>query len=375
MHDKDKKLICPIAEFFTTGHDSHTIRSYLDLVRNALEKSITTYSYQVAPIVVTDFSWAIINAACNSFNNCTIDIYIKWCYDIIVSNKIWLFNSITTIISLCYSHFIKLVSKKIKKVKKYNSKLNNNKLREVALYSCSALQQSTSIEEFNENIKDSFNIFNIKENCKKKKKSLLAIKDKIGKQSNGNDFFKNLQNEQKQKNILHLNNKQHTTLKKNSPFTVYFEKLLKRHKLNLNTKKHKTNKAELNIYYCPKIFKIIIQYIHLMPLWSGIMIGLWCKLKPNIKELINRITNNPVENWFGQIKNALNLFLPVMPSEYANVVYTLIDAIYELHPEFKRIQLKNYKNKNKDAKEGWSKTKSFPRKKGYFNTQQNKRSI
>ena len=240
-------------------------------------------------------------------------------------------------------------------------------MREIALYTCSTLQKSSSIDEFNENIKHAFNIFNVKENCKEKKASFFAIKNKIGKSIMSNDISKIEQTESNKKSILYVSNSQHINLRKNSQFTEYYEKLLKRHRLNLNTKKFKC-KAELNPYYCPKIFQILIHYIHLMPLWSGVMLSFWCKINPQINELMNRITNNPVENWFGQIKNALDLFLPAMPSEYSNVVYTLIDAIYELHPEFKLIHLNNYKNKNNDAKEAWSKSKIVPRKKGYFNT-------
>ena len=39
-HDKFNKLICPMADFFTTGHDGKTISSYLQIIKDATEKFI-----------------------------------------------------------------------------------------------------------------------------------------------------------------------------------------------------------------------------------------------------------------------------------------------------------------------------------------------
>jgi hypothetical protein len=40
MHDKFNKLICPMADFFTTGHDGKTVSSYLQIIKDATEKFI-----------------------------------------------------------------------------------------------------------------------------------------------------------------------------------------------------------------------------------------------------------------------------------------------------------------------------------------------
>ena len=87
MHDKINKFIYPIAKFFTTGHDSQTISSYLNLIKDSLEKKIPKKSFQWAPIIVTDFSWDIINAACSTLNNLSIEFYISWSYDILINQK------------------------------------------------------------------------------------------------------------------------------------------------------------------------------------------------------------------------------------------------------------------------------------------------
>ena len=162
-----------------------------------------------------------------------------------------------------------------------------------------------------------------------------------------NEKFKN-------RNNIYVQNYKHASLRKISPFKIYFEKLINHHKKNIFMKT-KNKRAQMNAYYCPQIFKLFFKYIHLMPLWSGVMINIWVSLNPQVSEIKNRLTNNPVENWFDQLKESLKLFLPAMPSEYANVVFTLINAFYEQHADVRKYKLKNYKNPDKDAKEKWSK--------------------
>jgi hypothetical protein len=125
-----------MADFFTTGHDGKTISSYLQIKKDATEKFKSKRCFQIAPIIVTDFSWPIINAVIKTFNNSSFEEYINWCADILIMNVILKINFMSTVIFLCYSHFIKMISKKVLKVKKYSNKSNQKKLHRVALYSC-----------------------------------------------------------------------------------------------------------------------------------------------------------------------------------------------------------------------------------------------
>jgi hypothetical protein len=89
-----------------------------------------------------------------------------------------------------------------------------------------------------------------------------------------------------------------------------------------------------------------------MPLWSKVLINL---ISGYYKIEINNLTNNPVENWFGQLKESLASFLPVMPSQFANFMFSEIESLYEIYPAFKSIKLKNYRDYGKESKENWSK--------------------
>ena len=374
MHDKNNKFICPLADFFSSAHDSKTISSYFLLIKDELEKFIPKPSFQQAPIIVTDFSWGLINAVIRTFNNCSFDAYIAWCADLLINKTIWKIHMMPTILFLCYSHFIKMIAKKIKKVKKYRSKQNNQKLYQVALYSCAVLQQSQTMDDFSENLKNCFYIFNFKYESNVKKSSLKALRQKVINGSLDKNFgwkkFTETKNQQKTtKNVIYLNNSNHQSYRRNSLFLSYFTKLIKNCKNNIKAKtakRVKTNYRELNNYFCPKMFKIIFNYVHLMPLWSNVLISIFSNY---FNLSIDRLTNNPCENWFDQLKESLRLFIPAMPSQFANFAFSLIEAFYDQQPNLKSIKLKKYYDFNKESTEQWSKKHpgSFRREKNFYN--------
>ena len=57
-----------------------TISEYLFGLNNIL----TRLSIDIAPIIVTDNSWALIGAVMKAFNSCDTSKYINWCYDILI---------------------------------------------------------------------------------------------------------------------------------------------------------------------------------------------------------------------------------------------------------------------------------------------------
>ena len=86
-HDKEKQLIFPICEFFTTANTAKSISSYFaDFKLELLKKVPKSKLFQFAPLIVTDFSWGLINAVMQTFNNCSTNIYINWCFDILLNS-------------------------------------------------------------------------------------------------------------------------------------------------------------------------------------------------------------------------------------------------------------------------------------------------
>ena len=183
FHDQAKSFIFPLAEFISTGHDAKEISQYLSTIKLDLQKTIPkSVTYRIAPFVVTDFSWGLINAVLSVFNNCKADFYINWCFEILFNRveSTLILNIMQTRLILCAAHFIKMVSKKVKAIKKYESDdAKNKKLQNSFLFSFALLQNSITIHEFSTNLKHVFNIFNLKFQNKQSSKSAFLIKKQV----------------------------------------------------------------------------------------------------------------------------------------------------------------------------------------------------
>jgi hypothetical protein len=411
FHDKDKELIFPLAEFISTAHDSHTISGYLYSIKLELERTIPKPGFQIAPIIVTDFSWALLNAVCTVFNNCSIGFYIRWCFEMMFKKKksLLIFNSMKVRLHLCGAHFLKLVIQKVKRIKKYDenvkdpnlkkhNKLMNIKIQKAFIFSFVLLQNSAKIDDFIENLKNVYQMFNVSHWSEKVKQSGCDIKKKLSQRNltvlsiklppeEPDLQFKNSRKEDRHHEYVKYNSNNdddETTLKHNSPFTIYFGQILKNlEESNKDTtfnpktlqsttafcfkkeaQKNAESKEKLNEYFSPQMFSIIVDYLHIMPLWTWVIIGIWQKV--NIKHnSFDRFTNNMVENWFNQLKNGILQSKQTMPSILCSKLFNKIEATYETH--FKKENVKLNKNSKSLAyiKENWKKSK--PRHvKGYY---------
>ena len=87
--------------------------------------------------------------------------------------------------------------------------------------------------------------------------------------------------------------------------------------LSEKIKINKLNGCIKNEYYAPQLFAILEEKLYLIPMWSGIMI----KSELQNFKIKTRLTNNPVENWFGQVKNHI---LGKIKKRMASVLVTLL---------------------------------------------------
>ena len=113
----------------------------------------------------------------------------------------------------------------------------------------------------------------------------------------------------------------------------------------------KTKSQELKIinqYFFPELFSLIHKKLHLVPLWTGILIK---QCQNNMLEKnqiqstepflnITRLTNNPVENYFGHLKN--NILMKkknLMPSEVLGPIYqNLKSKYYQFYDSVSNVQ-------------------------------------
>ena len=91
-------------------------------------------------------------------------------------------------------------------------------------------------------------------------------------------------------------------IKDNSPYVQYYQQILKIHEDKIALKRSITSN-KLNSFRCPELFHLIKDRLHIMPLWSGVMIRQASIVYDNdYLKSISRLSNNYVENYIGQIK-------------------------------------------------------------------------
>ena len=139
--------------------------------------------------------------------------------------------------------------------------------------------------------------------------------------------------------------------KNDSPFKKYFNPKWE----NCIIKTSQTCGQEENTFYCPSLLKIIYDLLHIIPLWTGMMLKQFQNVYPQF-QMPSRVTNNSVESNFNILKNSLLGKTKKMPSEFAFLSYTRIQAKYFQFYEALNIHVN--KNPEKTEYETWK-----PRKK------------
>jgi len=312
MHDtrSDKKKIITFADFVTTANDSINISKFLNILAGRLEKM--SKKNLLPNIIVTDMSWALINAVSSSFNNCKPKQYLNWCYKILIDKEtdINFFNSMKVRLYLCNSHFLKNISKKAKTI---SEKVCSKLVRKTFLFMVSLLQNANLVELVCDYLKHIYNIFNNQILDESVLFSLEYLNNELNRRllsTNNVENERSFQKQDRDKNFesflkeedIYMGHDYDKNIKSSSPFSKYFDNMIKKWQLDLIEKNKNKNVNQFNNeFYCPSIFNIIKGELALIPLWSGLMlngqiIGYECK---------TRLTNDIVENWFGILKNKL----------------------------------------------------------------------
>jgi hypothetical protein len=380
-YDKENHKYVPVAEFVTTSHNSISVSQKLLFIK----KSIEVYSTQkdVKPkIIVVDYSWALINSSLEIFceiNN-SISDYIVYCYENLVVRPNPNFSEKMIKIFICASHFLKNFSKKVQAI---NGK-NNVSLAFIFMFTL--LQNSIDLNSFEKNLIDINIVMNKKNfdeeaniafqrlrnqlrnrkfNCQNVQcfyhtKSELDLSALTEEQMEIEDelvlecddcisiFKEDLNSES-----IELN------LKKNSPFKQYFENILALNKAKENV--NDTTQCRPNKLYSPELFKLIRDQLHIVPLWTGILIhqDLYSY------DINTRLTNNPVERWFGFLKtNLLNKRKNLNASELISPIFKYLLVLFlQLYMKNEHVKEEIINPKHVYV-ENWDDGKSKKRKKG-----------
>ena len=127
---------------------------------------------------MTDNSAALIKSVCETFNHCSITIYINWTYDVLIkkSEKDSIKSCMKTYLILCQSHFFKNI---VKKCDDIISGAENLEIKKLFLFCFTLLQNSSLIEEFNEIFRSYYLIFNQEFMDEELRNVLVIIKNLI----------------------------------------------------------------------------------------------------------------------------------------------------------------------------------------------------
>ena len=165
---------------------------------------------------------------------------------------------------------------------------------------------------------------------------ITRIKRKINDKSEFITDEYNQLNDPKSEIISYFTKDHVESLKKNSPFTKYFDRILKVHKENVM---REIDNGDKNSHYCPCLFKIIEEKLYILPLWCGILLSF--EQLQYFENIDSRISNNPVENYFNTLRNSIlrinkkqKMIRRLMPSQaISRLVKYLVFKYHEIYED------------------------------------------
>ena len=294
VHDSLHKKCLSIADFLTNSNTNVSIYTYLYVI---FEKCKCYKFFKLPKAIVSDYSWANINALMKAVNNLDVLDYLNLAYQIVVQNQIYAVSGIKTMIYLCSTHFLKNIQDDTKKALKYIDDDKAKKLSNFFIGCFGLLQNSMCLDVFCHLLRSIKIVFSSKYENNLFVKNYATLKAyllnntieiinhtcancKVPKKGS-NEYEKN-----KAKKFIFIEN-QNVSYVKDSQFTDYFEEYL--------TYIEENDVSSINLYYMPKLFEIIKKRLHIMPLWSGILFKYF-----DISE--TRLSNNYVEKSFQDMK-------------------------------------------------------------------------
>ena len=334
-HDPNNKCIVPIIEWVSTATNHVNISKYLTTCKYIFDDNSISYPH----LIVTDHSWALINAVLLSFNQCNLQNYLNWSYIIFVQkiDDLALKNKMKVRIYLCSTHFLKCIIKNSKLVKV------EKEIRRAFIYFFTLVQNSTTLNQIEIYLINIHNIFMSKEFDQSVQYSLQTLASELKNRKLNNidiDNERSLPHErERDKNhekfveesniyfVVDFDKK----VRENSPWNNYFNALVEQWNQLLENRSS-INKITLNLlanpFYSPGLFNLIQRELHKLPLWTGLFLT-DLNFSYNVK---TRLTNNPAENHFLQVKHRiLNRRKWLYCSEIVAAFFNILLAKFHKH--------------------------------------------
>ena len=284
----------PLSEHMTNNHTAPNLTFWLlDFLLQMYNFKGTKY---LPSVIVTDFSWALLNASCLAFNGEKLINFINNCFVAMTSNEKFLDNK--TLLHICAAHLLKFVFNKLKQFDALNETKQLAKFAFARLVVCESLDEARSI------FASMCNVFGTKYHSQLVNNNLNYLHENIQQcnsirydvnnidDSAAADISNVILEEQLEKRSLVP--KTSTTIRDTSLFYTYFkegnEHFLKDVEDDGVDESRKLNK----FFIRPFISYLLTSIMYIFPLWGGVLI--------KKKTGLSRITNSNVENWFRRLK-------------------------------------------------------------------------
>ena len=337
---------------------------------------------KIAPFVVVDFSWALINSINEIFNNCSFISYLKITYDIVTSadKKDELRSFIQCRIILCSFHTMKSIIQKLRSMK------IKNPLRRDFIFCFTILQNCNTIQEFDLVFKNIFNLFYNKNEDDLVSNSINFLKNEILKRKykeedyyvlDSSEYEKKFEasEEFQKKTLIFVKEEDIKDINKNSPFRKYFDNIIDNLKNIINQTNTENSAVSKNSYYAPELLELVIDKLCILPLWTCILASDFKNKDFRAKDIeLSHLkssirTNNNVENYFGHLKKSiLNSNKKAMPSEIIGKMFKRVIAKFSEHysanTQTSLLEKKTIYNREETWKD--KKSKGSINEKGYY---------
>ena len=139
---EEKIASMPLAEFMTNRHTAPTITHWLEEFLLSIQKFKGTK--YLPSVVVTDFSWALLNSVCKTFNGRPLIDYINKCYVAMTENDNKFLDD-KTIIHICAAHLLKFVFNQMKDIDGLKEAKHVAKFAFARLVTCDSLFEASTI--------------------------------------------------------------------------------------------------------------------------------------------------------------------------------------------------------------------------------------
>lgn len=322
--DRDPNSPFPLSDFVSASHSHETIGEWLRAVKKNLEREVSRRP--LIDGIVTDFSFAQINALVEVFNGVDVVEYLKICYSKMKNEKE---KEHFTYIFLCCSHLMKNITNDINKYFPINSK--STKFLKEIISSIFILKTYVDIQNVFSNL-----IVLLKSKFINSDTELCMLKlTEIIKNHNIETFDDINETVLETDEIIDVIfvDKYNKTIYEQSPFYLDFVNITNSYVFDGDSR------DKLNALFCIEFLEMFLKkYITFLPMWGGCF------------TFGKRKSNSHVENYFATAQRRLKRCSHIgkLPTKCLRVLKELqIRNQYLVHRFASKIPLKSLKSNRK----------------------------